>query len=853
MRRTCAAVWVVCLVLMPRGGRAAEPDWTPEQLQFFESRIRPVLVEHCYSCHSARVAEPEGGLRLDTRAGWSTGGETGEPAVIPGDPVGSPLLRAMRHEEVDTAMPPRRPRLPNAVIADFERWVMMGAPDPRGSAGVPSAADTDWEATYRNRSSWWSLQPVRPVAVPAVERFGWVRNEVDRFVLAGLEARGLRPSPEAGRETLARRLSFALTGLPPDPAQVARFTNDESPGAWEILVHSLLDSPHFGEHWARHWMDVVHYADTHGYEWDAPAKNAWMYRDYLVRAWNADVPVNRLLLEQLAGDLVAPRVDPVMGINEAVIGPMALRLGERRHGDNAAVEGVTQEAVANMIDTVGKGFLGLTLACAQCHDHKRDPVSQRDYYALAGIVMSTRWGVRCADAVDPNGATLARLKRIKSRIRAEVARTWLAAEGQLAERLRALPADAKAAARFPESLTGFWQRSLSSPLTEQEFLAERERRRRHNRQHLKLVADFTAAGSAPGWRWDGFGMQHGLASDGEVVVADEGDQALSQILPAGRWTHVWSARLAGALASPTLDTREPKTFSIGAAGGRHAAHAMVVDQAFHSERMKFLHQPAAGWLTVTAGNFDTLEGSIDRVERRVHWELATKALNNYFPPRTGYGGLREPDAADPRSWFGVTRIYEHPPGKPPADELDRFLPVWQMSEGWDVRLSRLVMSAVERWSRKQATAHDATLLDDALRAGLLPNQLMPGTELHRLVERYRRVERQLQPDRTVGSAADWHEGRDERLAIRGSYTDLGEPVPRGGFRLLGDAIARQEPDASGRLELALQVVDDTNPLTARVFVNRVWLHLFGEGLVRTPDDFGQLGEPPVHPELLDYL
>ena len=243
----------------------------------------------------------------------------------------------------------------------------------------PGAGAEGWDAIYQERLSWWSLQPITDPAVPPVRDAAWPRNEVDQFILSALEGQGLAPVAEAGRRTIARRLSFALTGLPPTPAVVEGFVADAAPDAYARLVDTLLASPHFGERWARHWMDVVHYSDTHGYEWDTPAKNAWMYRDYLVRAYNADLPFRQLVMEQIAGDLIEARVDPVAGVNEALIGPTAMRLGERRHGDNADAEGVTQEAMANIIDTVSKGFLATTVACAQCHDHKLDAVSQRDY------------------------------------------------------------------------------------------------------------------------------------------------------------------------------------------------------------------------------------------------------------------------------------------------------------------------------------------------------------------------------------------------------------------------------------------------------------------------------------------
>ena len=750
-----------------------------------------------------------------------------------------------------------------------------------------------WEETFRKRTEWWSLQPVRQPGPPPVKQVTWCRTDLDRFVLAGLEKSKLRVAPEADPRTLARRLSFALTGLPPRPEEVEAFVHAislshsptfppasagageqvgkrESESAYERLVDSLLASPHFGERWARHWMDVVHYADTHGYEWDAPAKHAWRYRDYLVRAFNADVPFKQLALEQLAGDLLPPRVDPRTGLNEAILGPMSLRLGERRHGDNAAAEGVTQEAIANIIDTVSKGFLGTTVACAQCHAHKLDAVSQRDYYALAGIFMSTRWGVRCADAVDPNLEVLAELRRHKQALRAELAKLWLNSREPVLTKIAALPADEKPSPAFPDSLASLWRQTLRRstngvalaaawPKLREEFQREREQRVAANQTNLTLLADFTRADGSGGWRWDGFGLKHGLVRDGEPVVADEGDAALAQLLPAGRWSHAWSARLAGAVRSPLFAPGPPVTFSAGYAAGKHSARAFIVDQAFHSERLSFLNQPQPGWLTLTAGNFDRLAGGNDTsAHRRVYLELATKSLNNYFPPRTAYGGLKESDVADERSWLGLTRVYQHAAGKAPQDELGRFAPLFaadtapESKEQLAARWADTLLAAVTRWAEDRCDSEDVRLLNEALAAKWLPNEATHAA-LAPLVAAYRATEKRLQPDRTIGSADDWHEARDERLSVRGAYTEFADAVPRGNIQLFGGVGTRAALDSSGRLELARSIASDANPLTARVFVNRVWLHLFGEGLVRTPDDFGHLGEKPVHPELLDYL
>jgi hypothetical protein len=830
-------------------------------VELFETKIRPVLIEHCYKCHSAESKELRGELRLDLKAGWQLGGESGVPSIVPGKVDESPLIRAMRHDEDASAMPPSQPRLPDAIIDDFIAWVQMGAPDPRAGEVKRPDKIADWEATFQDRLDWWSLKPVSSAAVPDVQQNKWPRNDVDRFILARLESGGLRPVPEADRRTLVRRLSFALTGLPPDSELVTSFEADDSPQAWDNLCSALLDSPHFGERWARHWMDVVHYSDTHGYEWDVPAKNAWRYRDYLIRSFNSDLPYPQFVMEQIAGDLLEPRIDRATGLNESLTAPMMLRLGERRHGDNADVEGVGQEAVANMVDTLGKAFLGTTLACAQCHDHKLDAVEQRDYYSVAGMLMSTRFSARSVDAVDPNEPVISQLRQVKRQLRNELTRLWLDAtatdgSGGAVDQIRGMAADADSAATFPTSLAEFWKRSLSAPMTADEFRQERERRIAANQKNLTLLADFTKAEASGGWRWEGFGMQHGLVRDGEIVVTDEGEDVLLHVLPAGRFSHVWSQRLAGSVQSPQLDPTTPVTFSIEFSAGRFASLSFILDRAINPERLTFPSRSLPGWQTLTAGNFSTLEGTPDKASRRVYLELATKSLNNYFPARVNYSGVKEEELADARSWFGVTRVYQHAPGQVPLDELSRFEPLFnelQGEEDWSQRLVILLRSAVERWSAGECSPENVRLLNDALNLRLLPNKVASDEEISRLVDEYRTIEKTLQPDRTVGSVAEWNEGRDERLGIRGSYTEFGEEVNRGHVRFLGKHPERQTPSSSGRLEWARQVVDQRNPLTARVYVNRVWHYLFGEGLVRTPDDFGHLGEAPTHPELLDYL
>jgi hypothetical protein len=816
---------------------------------FFTSRVEPILRDRCYGCHS-HDTEMSGGLALDVRSGWEQGGRSG-PTLVPGDPRASLLITAIRHGIDGKTMPPEDP-LSADEIETLVEWVRRGAPDPRRTT-----AGEAWEKVYRSRLDWWSLQPARPTPVPDVRNTAWPRSPTDRFILARLEAEGIEPAPEASRRRLVRRLAFTLTGLPPTPAEIDAFTRDQAPDAYEQLVDHFLTSPHFGEHWARHWMDVVHYADTHGYEWDIPAKHAWRYRDYLVRAFNADVPFDRLVVEQLAGDLVPPRLDAQSDVNEAIIGTMALRMGERWHGDNAAAEATTAQNIGDAVDTATKAFLATTVGCARCHDHKLDAIAQADYYALYGTLSSSRWGVCGIDAADPNGSVIEELRGIKLAIRDGLAARWLDERSRLLERLRAVAKAADTGAGFPESLKDLLRRPAEQTITPEAFAAERGRRIAANAANLTLLADFTSRGeSANGWRWEGFGMRHGLVADGEPVIADAGDAVLVHLLPAGRWSHVYSMRLAGAIRSPELARDPPLHFSVGYAGGQKASHCLIVDRAFHSERVKYADLPVAGWLRLTAGTFTRLAGPPDTAPRRVYLELATKAYDNYFPPRTGYPGFAKQDVHDPRSWFGVTKVYAHAPDQRPLDELGTLAGLFATpaeSERLPERIADQILTAVRRWADDRCDADDVSVINEALREGWLDNSMPADRPLASLVADYRAAERRLRPDRTIGGLQDWAEAADAPLALRGDPAKAGDRVPRGTIRFLEAIAPRPAGHSSGRLEVARSIADARNPLTPRVFVNRVWLHLFGEGLVRTPDDFGHLGDRPSHPELLDFL
>ena len=407
-----------------------------DSTEFFEQKIRPVLVAECYECHGSE--KQKGGLRLDSRDAIRKGGDTA-PAVTPGEPAKSLLLSAIRHLDPELKMPAKAPKLDDGVIADFEKWIAQGAPDPRDEPPKDSGGKPSWEALLAARRGWWSLQPVRPPEPPAVRDAAWSAHPVDRFLLAKMEAHDLAPAPDADPRTLIRRLTFALTGLPPTPEEIEAFVHDP---AVEPAVNRLLASPRFGEHWARHWMDLVRYADTHGSEGDPDIPEAWRYRDYLIRAFNADVPLDQLIREHLAGDLLPnPRWNRDEQWNESMLGTAHLRLVE--HGYQP-VDTLDEQVkvVDSQIDVAMKAFQGLTVTCARCHDHKFDAISQRDYYALFGIFASCRPAMVTIDAPERLAKNRAELSALKVKIKTALAEAWLAEATQIPQRLLAAQAHA---------------------------------------------------------------------------------------------------------------------------------------------------------------------------------------------------------------------------------------------------------------------------------------------------------------------------------------------------------------------------------------------------------------------------
>ncbi|MFN3485230.1 MAG: DUF1553 domain-containing protein [Planctomycetota bacterium] len=367
--------------VLPVAGQESVP---PDGAEFFERRIRPVLADKCYKCHSAKAGKVKADLALDTREGLLRGGESG-PAIVPGDPDRSLLIRAIRYTEGDLEMPPKEAdRLTPEQVRDFERWVKMGAPDPRGSDATPPAAKPKLD--FAEARKFWSYRPVQDPPLPAVRDRSWPESPIDFFILAKLEEKGLRPAPDADKRTLLRRVSFDLTGLPPTPEQMEAFLADDSPDAFAKVVERLLASPHYGERWGRHWLDVVRYADTAGCNSDYPIPQMYRYRNWVIQAFNEDKPYGDFIREQLAGDLLPWKNWEER--NEKVIATGYIA-NSRRFASSE--NGIQHLIIEDTIDNLGRTFLGLTIHCARCHDHKFDAISNEDYYALYGIFQSTRY------------------------------------------------------------------------------------------------------------------------------------------------------------------------------------------------------------------------------------------------------------------------------------------------------------------------------------------------------------------------------------------------------------------------------------------------------------------------------
>lgn len=680
-----------------------------QSLEIFENRIRPVLADHCYACHSAS-GKQKGGLHLDSKAAMLKGGESG-PVLVPGKPGDSLILKALRHEG-DLKMPPQK-KLPENVVADFEAWIKRGALDPRDGQGTATVADI----TIEEGRKFWAFQPPKrypppPAQAPDLGAGGWAKSEIDHFILAELAKRGLKPVPIADKRTLIRRATFDLIGLPPTPEEVDAFLRDDTADAFAKVVDRLLSSPHYGERWGRYWLDVARYAEDKALAAAKASPHAFRYRDWVVQAFNQDMPYDQFLRLQLAGDLL-PESAADRFVQFAGLGFQGL--GQEYHRGSVPLQ-VMADELDDRIDTLTRGLLGLTVACARCHDHKYDPIPTRDYYSLAAAYQ---------------GSNLTEI-----------------------------------------------------PLASKEVVAQFKAWQEQTKQREGHVRQ---------WLLDrGKALSH-------TAVGDMGRYFLA----------AWRIRV---LRANKLSADEQAIARQEKLQPYFLARCVKFLDAANAEKTAAVLKP---WLMAAQKAQGTARPEDDMVLVPEELQRATDELQ-----REGRAVLQALERSDPQK-TGKS-------AKPalPAPQQAMLKTLCQDANAPFLVVEKDIASLLPPAAQKEHEARQAELARH----------------------------KQTAPPAPVMAHGVSGGGQAMRVYIRGNVERSGEEAPPGFLRVLRSADTT--PAAASkftRLDLAEAIISPHNPLTARVFVNRVWHYHFGRGIVGTPSNFGKLGDRPTHPELLDSL
>jgi len=824
-RRLGCAVRALVVGSLAGWSQAAEP--TPHaaaDLEFFESKVRPLLAANCAECHSSKEGEPEGGLSFDSRAAF----HAAEGVAVAGHPESSLLVRAV-HYDGDLQMPPDG-KLPAEAIATLEEWVRRGLPWPDdGSQAAAEAFDI-----AGRKAEHWCWHAPRATPPPAVKSAGWCRSDMDRFVLARLEAAGLRPAPEAERAMLVRRASEILTGLPAALADVEAVVSDSDPAAFEKYVDRLLASPHFGERFARHWLDVVRFAETRGHEYDFPIPNAWRYRDWVVTAFNDNLPYDQFVREQIAGDLVArPRLDAT-GANQSVVATGFWYLGEEVH---SPVDSLQDEAdrTDNRVDTFGKAFLGLALGCARCHDHKFDAISNEDYYAIAGMVMSSSYRQVPFETLEHNRAVAAEAAALQSEQR---------------RRLLPLVADVLAAATAdPVTLL---------PSADEVARAGVDREAVETRSAREIViADYTRGDASTPV------IRDAAAWGAEAVAAGE-----PLAMPAGGNLppHV---RLAptGFAASDAIwsQSKSDGENEIGGQSRLDRAGRILRTPKVRLNQGVLWHR-VRGRMQIFATVdshivvYGPLYGStVQDVDTKGEWRWVRQDLRKDLK----WGDTSHTVHVEYASLGGPVEVAQVVAAAEEPRRLDPLVTAILDRGGDPIAAGKAILA-------EAVAACRAGTLDSAALAVVADRMLAaPGIDwtqgpAKRLADEAAAAATQragvfakARLRSAIAPAILDGNGVDQFVLLKGSAARPGEVSPRRFLEAIDGAGQPAWPTlSSGRLELADRVLDPANPLTGRVAVNRIWHHLFGRGLVPTTDNFGKLGEPatdPIAQALLDTL
>ena len=696
-----------------------------EQDEFFETKVRPIFAAQCQVCHGEK--QQMGGLDLSRRAGLNRASGA-EPVVVPGNPEASSLIRVLRHES-KIKMPPTG-KLSDGEIADLTEWVRMGAPWPE-----PKVSQRHGGAARRfteEEKSWWSFQPVERYEPPAVAAANWVRSPIDNFILARLEKEGFTPAAEADKLTLLRRVTYDLTGLPPTEREVADFLVDDSSEAYEKVVERLLDTSRYGERWGRHWLDVARYADSTGVDEDHKYPYAWKYRDYVVDAFNDDMPFDRFIEEQIAGDLL-PAETPGAVNERGIIATGFLALGPKLIAEQDKKK-MLYDMIDEQIEVVGKAVLGLTLQCARCHDHKFDPIRTRDYYSMASIFRSTK------QVVDWE---------------AHVSALYFAP----------LVPDAEADKYFShQKKIGLKKQQIANIVDEQ--TATRVMRSLPELPKYLVAAREVAEMPKP---------------DAPAPVATGETSAI-----------------------PAVDSAVTRV-----------ATNRGLDVDLLARWVKYL-EPT-----------DEVRPHLDRVMQATRAELPAVAeqYRKEFKETASkrYDGLAE--------WRGK------------FDEA--------LANGEETPDKPIFFAGENRFFTETVGGKGPLGVANEDRAKVFSTESM--ARLANLETEQKALETTLPVKPPMANAVAEEEPYQQHVFIGGNVRTLGDEVPKAFPSVLTLDEQPEISSISGRLELARWLSSSDNPLTARVMANRIWQWHFGEGLVRTPNNYGRLGASPSHPELLDFL
>jgi hypothetical protein len=890
--RLAIASYILALTLaseslaQPAAEKAQQATFTGEQLAFFEKDVRPVLVEHCMDCHSGD--EPESSFSVESREALLLGGQFG-PALRPGEPKRSLLISAIKHDEF-LKMPPKE-KLSSRQVIDLTRWVEMGAPWPDSqptskatSAPTENAGDL---FTDEQRAYWAFQKPTRPL-LPHVGDTQWPQTAIDYFVLARLEAAGLTPAPRADKRTLIRRATFDLTGLPPTPAEVEAFLSDDSPLAYERLIDRLLGSPRYGERWGRHWLDVARYADSNGLDENIAYAHAFRYRDYVIASFNRDKPYARFVQEQIAGDLLPATADPRINL-EQLLGTGFLAIGAKMLAEDDPAK-MQMDIIDEQLSTVGQTFLGLTLGCARCHDHKFDPLPTADYYSLAGIFKSSK-------TMENHKVVAVWYERpLVTAERAAEIEQWQAALNATQSSLQDL--QAKARERIAKQVRSRTQQYLlaSRSLAQLESTQQGDQRAATKQQEPFQVANGYAAIEAEAFHagnvvssTDGYGegigviatsgagfaeyqldveragtyaleVRYAAALSRPLSVLLNGEKAADNVLGGvtGTWfpdSQRWSVEARIRLESgmntlkfnsgkvyPHIDklalvlveepwpfeTSRPVCLSFSLPSGIQPVLAAAWRDYFEKLEKKQVadHVAFIPWLTLRSVEADDFSQEADKIVAEIQ---SNSGLGAMFPA----GAKQFFGEAPIRSIEDLAGVYQRL-----VDAVD----VSQSADGADQYADL----------RKEFTSDPSPLSGPVTP----PESLFP-TDLKTEFAKSRSEQERLnksKPQYDVAMGVTEATPNDIRVHLRGNHITLGDVAPRRMPRILAAEDQFEIPAGqSGRLQLAQWLTHDDHPLIHRVMVNRIWRWKFGRGIVASVDNFGQLGEQPTHPELLDWL